>query len=64
MWSEYELPSSLIQQVRAAAVYSDDVDDDELLQAVMDVEHSMSDDNDDELSDDLLLSTVADAEHV
>jgi len=59
--AEYQLPCSLQEQVRASvAAELCEVDDDDLLQAVMAIEQTASDN---ELSDDELLSAVVDAEN-
>jgi len=58
---ERDLPASLLEQVRASAAEISEVADDDLLQAVMAIEQTQSDD---ELSDDVLLTAVAEAENI
>lgn len=58
---ERDLPASLLEQVRASAAEISEVADDDLLQAVMAIEQTQSDD---ELSDDILLTAVAEAENI
>ena len=57
--TEYQLPSSLMEQVLPSVDEHCEVADAELLQAVMAMEQT---DCDDELSDDALMSAAADAE--
>ena len=56
---ESELPSSLLDQVRASVAEYSEVADDDLLQAVTAMEQTECDN---ELTDDALLSAVADVE--
>lgn len=62
MCLEHSLPSTLVEQTWAAASeQQNEIDDAELLQAVMAMERTESDDG--ELSDDELLSAVVSAEN-
>ena len=56
---EHKLPPSIKDQVNASVAEYSEVDDDDLLQAVMAMEQT---EYDNELSDDALLSAVADVE--